>query len=165
MRTAKFYVAALIAVSLGVLGQNASAQQEGQLTLKEGQTSPSCISNFKFSEEFLTRYPEAGAACREVKVQNGQKWARFDADVVGVQNNQLTANFTDRFDKSVGTITFSTPPDMRVMVDGQSTSVGRLRRGDKLTFWVPEDRAGFYAEPKALETSKLAVVENTPAQR
>jgi hypothetical protein len=174
MRAAKLSVAVLIAMPVGALAQDQPAQSQpapqhqsapGQPKLEEGQTSTSCISNFTFSRDFLTRYPDAGAACREVKVENGQKWARFDASVSRVARNQVTANFLDRFDKNVGTITFEATPDARVEVDGRPQRFSSLRQGDKLSFWMPQDRVGFYAEPEALDTMKLAVVDTGATQR
>jgi hypothetical protein len=78
---------------------------------------------------------------------------------------KLTANFVDRYDKSLGTITFDAARDARVEVNGRRVRFSSLRRGDKLSFWMPESRVGFYAEPGASETTKLAVVENAPARR
>lgn len=181
MRAAKLVVAALISVPLGALAQEQSPSQEpaspseathpsseaapGHSALEEGQTSRSCISNITFSQEFLSRYPRAGGACREVKVENGEKWARFDADVVRVRRNRITANFVDRADRSLGTITFDASPDARVEVNGRPERFSSLKRGDKLSFWMPESRVGFYAEPGASESTKLAVVGSAPTQR
>ena len=175
MRAAKLFVAALIAMPSGALAQDQSPQTEsmqgqskpgeGQSKLEEGQSRRSCIGNIVFSQEFLTRYPQAGGACREVKMENGQKWARFDADVVRVTKNRLTANFVDRSDKSLGTITFDAAHDARVEVNGRQRKFSSLKPGDKLSFWMPESRVGFYAEPGASETTKLAVVSSEPARR
>ena len=193
MRAAKLSVAVLIAMPMifmpiGALAQDQTPQPktpqhqgtqeqstqepstqehatQGQARLEEGQASTSCIGNFTFSQEFLSRYPDAGAACREVKMQDGQKWARFDSDVTQVRGRRVTANFVDRFDKSLGTITFDAAPDARVQLNGRPTSFALLRAGDKMSVWMPEGAVGFYAEPGASESTKLAVVSTTPAQR
>jgi hypothetical protein len=170
MRAVKLSAAVLIAIPIGALAQAPSpqpqsTQAQAQSRLEEGQTSPSCISNITFSREFLTRYPNAGGACREVKVENGQKWVRFNADVVRVRKNRVTADFVDRFDKKLSTITFDAAHDARVEVNGRQMKFSSLKPGDKLSFWMPEDRVGFYAEPGASETTKLAVIDRTPAQR
>lgn len=186
MRAAKLTVAVLIAMPMGALAQNPSPlhpstqeqsthdqsmheqpshEQSMQSKLEEGQTSSSCISNITFSQDFLSRYPNAGAACREVKVENGHKWARFDADVVRVRRNRVTVNFVDRFDKKVSTITFDAARDARVDVNGRQKRFSTLKPGDKMSVWMPEERVGFYAEPGASETTKLAVVERTAVER
>jgi hypothetical protein len=82
-----------------------------------------------------------------------------------VRGNRVTANFVDRSDKSLGTITFDAARDARVEVNGRQMRFSTLRRGDKLSFWMPEDRVGFYAEPGASETTKLAVVSTEPVRR
>jgi hypothetical protein len=167
MRAVKLTVAALIALPVGALAQDqpAQPQAQGQSRLAEGQTSPSCISNIVFSREFLSSYPNAGAACREVKVQDGEKWARFDADVVRVRGNRVTANFVDRFDRNLRTITFDASTDARVEINGRQRRFSALRAGDKMSVWMPESRVGFYAEPGAEETEKFNIVNNTPASR
>jgi hypothetical protein len=166
MRTRKFIMAALIAMPIAALAQNDSPATPAQATLQEGQTSSSCISNIVFSQEFLARYPNAGAACTQVKMEGGKKWARFDADVARVKGNRITANFVDRSDRSVGTVTFDAAPDAEIDVNGSTKKFSDLQKGDKLSFWMPEDRVGFYAKPGAAsETSKLAVVSTGPPQR
>jgi hypothetical protein len=168
MRAVNLTAAALIAMPLAALAQDQSPQQ-GTTTstqrLEEGQTSSSCIKNITFSQEFLTRYPNAGAACREVKVEDGVKWARFDADVARRSGNQVTANFVDTFNRKLAAITFEATPDARVEVNGRPVPFRGLRVGDRLSFWMPESRVGFYAEPGTSESDKLTVVSNTPAQR
>ena len=168
MRAAQLSLAVLIAMPIVAPAQDPSPQPESvqaQSKLEEGEKSSSCISNFTFSQEFLTRYPNAGGACREVKVQNGQKWARIDAQVVGVQRSRVTANFLNRYDKNVGTITFDAGPDARVMVEGHPKRFSLLKPRDKLSFWMPEGQVGFYAGPEALDTTKLSVVDTTPVNR
>lgn len=168
MRAVKLFVAVLIAMPTVALAQDPSPQtksMQGQSKLEEGQSSRSCISNIVFSQEFLTRYPQAGRACREVKMESGEKWARFDAEVVQVRKNRVTANFVDRSDKSLGTITFDAAHDARVDVNGRQRKFSSLKPGDKLSFWMPESRVGFYAEPGASQTTKLAVVSSEPARR
>ncbi len=168
MRAAKLSAAILIVMPFSALAQNQPQEPRstpGESRLEEGQTSSSCIGNITFSQEFLTRYPRAGGACREVKVENGQKWARFDADVTRVKKNRVTVSFLDRSNRSLGTITFDAAPDARVDANGRQVRFSSLKRGDKLSFWVPESRVGFYAEPGASETTKLAVVSRAPARR
>lgn len=163
MRAAKLSVVALIAVPIGAIAQAPSTQEQSKLA--EGQTSESCISNITFSHEFLSRYPRAGGACREVKVENGEKWARFDANVARVRGNRVTADFVDRFGRHLGRITFDAARDARVDVNGRPMRFSSLRPGDELSFWMPESRVGFYAEPGASQTTKLAVVSTAPARR
>jgi hypothetical protein len=170
MRAARLTIAALFVLPIAVLAQDQppqpqSTQEHANAKLAEGETSSSCISNFTFSQEFLAKYPNAGGACHEVKVENGQKWARFDAEVFAVNGRRVTANFVDRYDRNVGQITFEAPSNARVDVNGRRTRYSDLQRGDRLSFWVPESRAGFYAAPGTAASDKLAVIDTQPAQR
>jgi len=168
MRALKLTVAALIAMPLGALAQNQPPQSQSTTPTTrpaEGETSSSCVKSITFSQEFLSRWPHAGAACREVKVENGEKWARFDAEVVRARGNRVTANFVNTFNHKVGTIVFDASSDARVEVNGRPQRFRTLRRGDKLSFWMPESRVGFYAEPGTSESDKLTIVTTTPAAR
>jgi hypothetical protein len=123
----------------------------------------SCLNNFTFSQDFLHRHPKAGAACREVTMKNGEKWARFDARVAALKGQDVTVDFLDTFDKPIETMTFTAPKDARVVVNGQEMTYSALGKGDKLSFWVPESRAGFYAEPGAAQLKELRVARATDA--
>jgi hypothetical protein len=129
------------------------------------QSKLSCIKDMVFSQEFLARYPRAGAACREVVMKNGMKWARFDADVVDVKGNQVTANFLDTFNQPLSTVTFVATPEARVLVEGKEAKFSSLNKGDTLSFWMPESRVGFYAAPGASEAKKLAVVDTKTSRQ
>jgi hypothetical protein len=170
MSLSKLGLVVLVGIPVIAVGQEQSSSkveaQQSSSKLEEGQSSSSCISNIVFSQEFLARYPDAGSACREVKVKDGQKWARFDADVVRVRGRRVTANFVDRFDKSLGTLTFEASPEARVEVNGRDMRFSSLKPGDKLSFWMPENRVGIYAEPGAAsESSKLALIDSEPVRR
>jgi hypothetical protein len=151
--TVRITVAAIVLVAAPLLG---ATQEPPKL---------SCIKDVTYSQEFLTRYPKAGAACREVVVKDGKKWVRFDADVVKVNKSQVTANFMDNYRQSIATLTFKASPQAQVVVDGKESKFSSLRKGDTLSFWVPESRMGFYAAPGASESRKLALVDDTTKLR
>jgi hypothetical protein len=125
----------------------------------------SCLKDIVFSQEFLQRYPNAGAVCREVVMKEGTKWARFDANVVSVKGNQVKADFLNSYDQAVSAVTFAMSPDARVTMNGKEIKGTELKPGDSLSFWVPESRAGFYAAPGAAESKKLAVVSSPSESR
>jgi hypothetical protein len=124
----------------------------------DDQPQLSCVKDVTYSQEFLQKYPNAAAACREVAMKNGEKWIRFDADVAAVKGNQITANFLDTQQQTVSTITFAAAPDARLMIDGKESKYSSLQPGNRLTVWMSEKRAAFYAEPKSSPGEKLAVV-------
>ena len=127
-------------------------------------TKLSCIKDVSFSQEFLTKYPKAGAACREVVLKDGQKWVRFSGHVVKVSGNDVTAELIDDFNNSVGTVTVNAAPDAAVELGGKPAKYAQLHEGDTLSFWVPESRYGFYAAPGTLKTGQFRVVNNGPSK-
>jgi hypothetical protein len=132
--------------------------------LADDQSKLSC-KDVTYSEEFLAHYPKAGAACREVKMKDGQKWVRFQADVTKVKGDEVTANIVDKYSNTVSTLTVKAAADARVMVNGKDTKYSQLAEGDKLDVWLPESKLGFYAAPGASNVQKLAVVSRTEAER
>ena len=132
--------------------------------LADEPTKLSCIKDVTFSQEFLAKYPKAGAACREVVAKNGQKWVRFSAHVVKVSGINVTAELIDDFNNVVGTVTVNAAPDAPIDMDGKPAQYSQLQVGDKLSFWVPESRYGFYAAPGTLKTGQFRVVNNGPAK-
>jgi hypothetical protein len=135
------------------------------VTMADDQPKLSCVKDFTFSQEFLAKYPKAAAACREVVMKNGMKWARFDANVTKVKGKNITADFLDQYDQKIRTLTFTATPDATVTVDGKTEKFADLREGDALSFWVSEARAGFYAKPGSLNSGKFAVVNEGTAAR
>jgi len=131
------------------------------LAMAGDEPKMSCVNNFSFSQDFLHRHPNAGGACREVKVKDGQKWARFDARVVDLQekdkNRQVTVEFLDTAGRPVETIGFIAPPQARVVVNGREMTYGALGKGDELSFWIPERRAGIYAAPGVTQLKEVVV--------
>ena len=88
----------------------------------------SCLKDFTYSQDFLHRHPKAGAVCREVVMKDGQKWARFDARVVGLKDNQVTVNFIDGASQPVETLTFTAPGDRHAQVCNRAYSSVRSAR-------------------------------------
>lgn len=97
-------------------------------------------------------------------MKNGEKWARFDADVVAVKGSSITANFLNAMKQTVGTLTITSTPDTKIAVDGKDTKFSSLKPGDQVSVWMPESRLGFYAAPGASESTKFAI-SHTPTQR
>ena len=115
----------------------------------QAQDAPklNCLTDFVFSQEFLQKYPNAGAACREIVEKNGQKWARFDANVDEVRGEKVTATFTSTHDRPLTKITFEASPDARVEMNGKDIKFTELKKGEKISFWVSEDRLTAAEQP------------------
>jgi hypothetical protein len=126
------------------------------------QTQPelSCIKDITYSHEFLAKYPQAPAACQQVVEQHGQKWARFNGKTETVQNGQAKFVFSDTYGNPVAHLTFAFTPNAQVDVQGRQIMASCLREGDEITFWVPESRFGFYAQPGATENKQFRLVSS-----
>jgi len=149
--TAKFTAMVLLAVPLTGVAQQ-------QL---------SCVKDIVYSPEFVAKYPRAGAACNEVIVSKGEKWARFNAEVKNRQGYHLTVDFIDDQDRPVANMTFEMTPDATVTLrdEHQLKPAAKLQKGEKIVVWVPEKRFGFYAEPGASESKHFAVLSDDSAKK
>jgi hypothetical protein len=144
----------LATISLVAVAQDAS-RNEKELN---------CIKDVTYSEAFLKKYPMAGAACRDVKIQNGEKWVRFVAKIAAVNGNQFTANFIDEFNNTVETVTFEGNAGDKFTVNGKEVDIATMMPGDTLDFWWPQSRLGFYAKAGSEKMKELRVVSVTPGE-
>ena len=107
-------------------------------------------TDFKWSQAFLKKYPKAPAACLEGRVYKGVKYGKFDAKVY---INSLPDFITFTFVNAAGdempgaTMSVKPKPGAVVYIDGKQTKPEDLKVGQKVTFWVPENRL----EAKQLE--------------
>jgi len=131
------------------------------------QQQLSCVKDIVYSPEFVAKYPRAGAACNEVIVSKGEKWARFNAEVKNRQGYHLTVDFIDDQDRPVANMTFEMTPDATVTLrdEHQLKPAAKLQKGEKIVVWVPEKRFGFYAEPGASESKHFAVLSDDSAKK
>jgi len=131
------------------------------------QQQLSCVKDIVYSPEFVAKYPRAGAACNEVIVSKGEKWARFNAEVKNRQGYHLTVDFIDDQDRPVANMTFEVTPDATVTLrdEHQVKPAAKLQKGEKIVVWVPEKRFGFYAEPGASESKHFAVLSDDSAKK
>jgi hypothetical protein len=148
--TVKFAVAVLIGLPLTGVAQD-------QLN---------CVNEFTYSKEFIAKFPKAPAACNEVKLMKGEKWARFNAEVNKVEGDRLTITFTDKKKKPVTTMTFSFDPEATVTTEkDEIKEPSKLKTGDKLKVWMPESRVGLYAKPgESMISDHFALVGREPTK-
>lgn len=91
----------------------------------------------QWSAEALKAYPFIAKACQAVEERDGKTYVKFAGRVERNINRgeQLRINFRDG-----DTVTLTPPPNTSLFVNGKSTPVADLQRGDQLQFYVPEDR-------------------------
>jgi len=132
--------------------------------IAQAQQHLSCIKDVSYSQEFLAKYPRAPAACNQVIESNGQKWIRFNAKTQSVGDGQATFDFTDNHGNTVASLTFAFTPDAQVVVKGRPKMASNLKKGEKVVFWMPENRFGFYAHPGAAESQQFKLVSTDTSQ-
>ena len=106
-----------------------------------GTPNNSC-ANIQWNPAFLKEMPKAAAACREVTLKDGVKFAKFNGKVSKVGNNFVQVEVSDVADIPISTIAFQTNVGGRVTLNDKTIKVADLRLGDKLTFWVHEGQFG-----------------------
>jgi len=104
--------------------------------------APESCSNIQWSSDVLKTYPTAPAACRDVTVNDGVKYARFDGTVAKVGENYVQVSISDVADTPISMIAFQIGVGGTVTVGDRTERVKDLKVKDKLTFWVREGQFG-----------------------
>ncbi|MEX0899773.1 MAG: LPXTG cell wall anchor domain-containing protein [Gammaproteobacteria bacterium] len=120
------------------------------------ENAASCAA-VRWDTRLLAEYPRVAKACHEVIMVEGQKWARFETELVSVnRSGAVKSNFKDRQDNYMGAITIMPAHDQTVAIDGTDYRFSDLRAGQMLNVYVPE---GMYAFSMAPGTPPAQVVE------
>ena len=120
-------------------------------------------SALKFSDAFLTRYPKAPDACLEARELNGKRYAKFDAKVYLSGPEITTVNLLNAKGDIVDTFSLKPGEAQKIKINGKDTKFSELRVGEKITFWVSEDRMEAAELPGATENT-WAVAPPPPAK-
>lgn len=113
--------------------------------------------NVQFSDDILSRFPQAPDACLDVIQRGGEEFAVFKVRLDRVVGNSVHVRF-NKPDGSRGPLTrIPTQPDFRVLVDGKPTRVSDLALNQELTAYVQVSRPMVALAP-ASETQTLAIV-------
>jgi hypothetical protein len=110
-------------------------------------------SEMKFSPEFLSRYPDAPKACIEAREYNGKRYAKFTAKVYLNSADRTTVTLVDPAGKDLSTFSFRPAPDATIRINGKPTKFTDLRTGEKINFWVSEDRMTASEMPESTDES------------
>src|SRR5690242_8781447 len=92
-------------------------------------------SSVQWSQEALQKYPTIASACQSVQERNGMRFVKFEGQVEKNQGKRLVVDFKDG-----GKVELTPPAETAVYIDGKLTPVADLQRGDKLNFYISEDR-------------------------
>jgi hypothetical protein len=129
----------------------------------QAQPKLNCTKDVSYGKEFLAKFPDAGAACQEVKVINGEKWVRFEARVTNNKTSHLTVDVLNTNGDPTGNpMTFVYTPDATLTLKKKNVvkAAYAVKKGDVVTVWVPESRFGVYAEAGQAESKQFKVVSN-----
>jgi hypothetical protein len=110
-------------------------------------------SDLKYSAEFLSKYPTAPAACIEGRVHEGKRYGKFQAKVFLNSPDRTTVELLNVKGDPLTTFSFKPGPDAAVKIEGRSTKFTDLKKGEKITFWVSEDRMTAQALPTSTADS------------
>ena len=132
----------------------------------EGQPAPNCVKNVSYNKDFLAKFPDAGSACQEVKVVQGEQWVRFNARVKHNENNRITVDFLNTQQNPTGSpMTFEYTPDATLTLENKNVkAASAIKKGDTVMVWVPESRFGLYAKPAPVESKHFTLVSDGSAK-
>jgi hypothetical protein len=126
-------------------------------------TTAKTCSSVTWSQDALQKYPTIASACQDVLQRDGKSYVKFTGEVVRVIDGgqQLTIDF-----KSGGVFTVSPPENMNVSINDKRTRVRDLKRGDQLSFYIPETRLAvdLFDGPPATAAIQELPMDSIPAR-
>lgn len=149
----KTHRTALAAALLGCMAASTAVAQQEQLDTRNlGATSIGAAgcAEVAWDRELLAQYPRIGEGCQEVVISDGEKWARFEADLVRThRDGTVTLDFKDRQGRSMEEVTLMPSTAQRVQIRGREYAFSQLTPGQELNLYVPEGMFAVAAEPGA----------------
>jgi hypothetical protein len=103
--------------------------------------SNDCASTV-WNPAFLKELPKAAAACRDVTVKDGVKYAQFKGDVSKIGKHYVQVAVSDVANIPISMIAFEIGDGGTVTMNDKEVTVADLKVGDHLTFWVHEGEFG-----------------------
>lgn len=110
---------------------------------------PLGCDNVNIGDEVMAKFPNIRKTCQEVKEKNGGIYIRFVGEVVAVSSDKLTVHSKDREGKDVQEIEMGWDKGQKVKVGGREMEFSKLRKGDKLDFWIEHNKWGLFSKPGA----------------
>ena len=126
-------------------------------------TPQASCSDIRWNPAFLKDYPKAAAACRDVVVVEGVKYAKFNGKVSKVGQHYVQVAISDVADIPISTVAFEIAAGGKITVGDKVETVSDLKLGDVLTFWVQEGKFGFSPTLSA-EPMKVIKPDSMPAE-
>jgi hypothetical protein len=142
-------IAAAVVSSATLLGVARAAAPDPAVSSK--------CSDIKWNAELLKKYPGAPAGCQEIVVRDGKKFARFDAKVITVNPDGVSVRFVDTYGNPGRVIKIQAGKDARVDISGEKVEYAKLKKDQKMSFYIPEATLGVISDPTDLAASKIIV--------
>jgi hypothetical protein len=114
--------------------------------------------NINFGAEVIAKMPNAKKACRGIAEKNGTVYVHYIAEVESKTATDVTVKFLDKEDKAVSRVKFEPTADQTVMLEKKATKYTSLDKGQKLDFWIAQNKWGLYASPDG-KAMKVVSVE------
>lgn len=151
----------------GLVWANGVMAQDSTLVGMDRPADDAASCNeLNWHKEFVTNYPWASEACRSVIDVNGAKWARFEGEFLGLNDDgSFDTEFMSRTDRDLGSVTLMPAPGQKVRLDNKEVPFADLDRGQVLSFYVPEGAVGFAVEPGVPDSQFVKVVDTSDAAR
>ncbi len=145
-------------------------------TMAQTQSVDLSCMDVEFSNEVLSKYPEMNETCMDVIEHKGDNYAKIEGRVVRPGVNRLVLKYRHQ-DGSWGKHyqTDEIPSDYRVFIDGKSTRIRNLTRGQDINIYVllggqyavsladiDQDEALDY-EPIEIALVEVEIMEELPA--
>ena len=101
-----------------------------------------------WGEDVLKAFPNASKGCHSVMMKNDQPYAKYVAEVQSVERpSEVTLHMLDTKDKAFSKVVIAPKEGASVKIDGKDTPVSKLKKGDRVSFYIPHDRWGLYSDP------------------
>jgi hypothetical protein len=153
------YTAITAGMTMLILSASATAQSDVDRAFTA--TAASC-DQITWSRDALAKYPNIASACQDVMQRDGRFYVKFSGRVERVAGENVTVNFRDGSE-----LTLTPPENMSLYIDGRERTVRSLRRGDELTFYVPQENV--VAQPQVvgitvIPLARVRVAQATPRE-
>ncbi len=108
--------------------------------------------------DVLKVFPNASKGCHSVMMKNNQPYAKYVAEVQSASSTEVVLHMLDTKDKAYSKLVIAPKEGAHVAVDGKDTKVKDLKKGDRVSFYIPHDRWGLYADP---DSTPINIVSRT----
>ena len=112
-----------------------------------------------FGAEVLEKLPNAKKLCRGIEDKNGVVYVHYVAELESRDATTVTVKFLDKDNKPVSRVKFEPMAEQTVMVEKKAVKYSTLDKGQKLDFWIAQNKWGLFSNPDG-KAMKIVSVEH-----